>query len=203
MTNSKNILPFAAPLENPEREALTEAEKLEAGYRLSHVVDGTLLKFADIVHTSKWGKGHRDASISLIVGLDDRQLRIVVGSWTSQGGKVEKSVRVLDAAEGMKGQLYNYHTSPGEYALRYDKSPRSELAKRALVSLERSSIDEQLDDVYNTIRNVELERSTGQNDQPVGPGEIEKLTALLDEAEPDKFTADLVAFAYHIAGKSS
>ena len=173
-----------------ERESLTDAEKMEAAYRLSALVDDLLLRFADSVYVYKFdypgSNNGRDSSLGLRLPLgDDDELTIQVGSYSNDKEDMRKYI-MLDNGR------YRYHMESQDEVLRYDLNTDAVESVAPLPSPSRirisgdnlrSRLEDDMARLDNDIKNQQLERRLGVNDQPVGPGEIDKLAQLLEGAE--------------------
>lgn len=175
MKEPSDNLDFIKPFGNPERESLTDAEKMEAAYRLSALVDDLLLRFADSVYVNKFdypgSNNGRDSSLGLRLPLgDDDELAIQVGSYSNDKEDMRKYI-MLDNGR------YRYHMESQDEVLRYDLN--TDVARDNF----KSSLEDDMARLENDMKNQQLEKQLGVNDQPVGPGEIDKLTQLLEGAE--------------------
>lgn len=158
-----------------QRESLTDAEKMEAAYKLSALVDDLLLRFADSVYVNKFdypgSNNGRDSSLGLRLPLgDDDELAIQVGSYSNDKEDMRKYI-MLDNGR------YRYHMESQDEVLRYDLN--TDVARDNF----KSSLEDDMARLENDMKNQQLEKQLGVNDQPVGPGEIDKLTQLLEGAE--------------------
>jgi len=158
-----------------QRESLTDAEKMEAAYKLSALVDDLLLRFADSVYVNKFdypgSNNGRDSSLGLRLPLgDDDELTIQVGSYSNDKEDMRKYI-MLDNGR------YRYHMESQDEVLRYDLN--TDVARDNF----KSSLEDDMARLENDMKNQQLEKQLGVNDQPVGPGEIDKLTQLLEGAE--------------------
>ena len=175
MKEPSDNLDFIKPFGNPERESLTDAEKMEAAYRLSALVDDLLLRFADSVYVNKFdypgSNNGRDSSLGLRLPLgDDDELAIQVGSYSNDKEDMRKYI-MLDNGR------YRYHMESQDEVLRYDLN--TDVARDNF----KSSLEDDMARLENDMKNQQLEKQLGVNDQPVGPGEIDKLAQLLEGAE--------------------
>ena len=173
-----------------QRESLTDAEKMEAAYKLSALVDDLLLRFADSVYVNKFdypgSNNGRDSSLGLRLPLgDDDELTIQVGSYSNDKEDMRKYI-MLDNGR------YRYHMESQDEVLRYDLNTDAVESVAPLPSPSRirisgdnlrSRLEDDMARLDNDIKNQQLERRLGVNDQPVGPYEIDKLTQLLEGAE--------------------
>lgn len=190
MKEPSDNLDFIKPFGNPERESLTDAEKMEAAYKLSALVDDLLLRFADSVYVNKFdypgSNNGRDSSLGLRLPLgDDDELTIQVGSYSNDKEDMRKYI-MLDNGR------YRYHMESQDEVLRYDLNTDAVESVAPLPSPSRirisgdnlrSRLEDDMARLDNDIKNQQLERRLGVNDQPVGPGEIDKLAQLLEGAE--------------------
>lgn len=188
MKEPSDNLDFIKPFGNPERESLTDAEKMEAAYKLSALVDDLLLRFADSVYVNKFdypgSNNGRDSSLGLRLPLgDDDELTIQVGSYSNDKEDMRKYI-MLDNGR------YRYHMESQDEVLRYDLNTDAvesvaPLPSRIRISGDnlRSRLEDDMASLDNDIKNQQLEKQLGVNDQPVGPGEIDKLAQLLEGAE--------------------
>ena len=190
MKEPSDNLDFIKPFGNPERESLTDAEKMEAAYKLSALVDDLLLRFADSVYVNKFdypgSNNGRDSSLGLRLPLgDDDELTIQVGSYSNDKEDMRKYI-MLDNGR------YRYHMESQDEVLRYDLNTDAVERVAPLPSPSRirisgdnlrSRLEDDMARLDNDIKNQQLERRLGVNDQPVGPYEIDKLTQLLEGAE--------------------
>lgn len=190
MKEPSDNLDFIKPFGNPERESLTDAEKMEAAYKLSALVDDLLLRFADSVYVNKFdypgSNNGRDSSLGLRLPLgDDDELTIQVGSYSNDKEDMRKYI-MLDNGR------YRYHMESQDEVLRYDLNTDAVESVAPLPSPSRirisgdnlrSRLEDDMARLDNDIKNQQLERRLGVNDQPVGPYEIDKLTQLLEGAE--------------------
>lgn len=148
---------------------------MEAAYRLSALVDDLLLRFADSVYVYKFdypgSNNGRDSSLGLRLPLgDDDELAIQVGSYSNDKEDMRKYI-MLDNGR------YRYHMESQDEVLRYDLN--TDVARDNF----KSSLEDDMARLENDMKNQQLEKQLGVNDQPVGPGEIDKLTQLLEGAE--------------------
>lgn len=190
MKEPSDNLDFIKPFGNPERESLTDAEKMEAAYKLSALVDDLLLRFADSVYVNKFdypgSNNGRDSSLGLRLPLgDDDELTIQVGSYSNDKEDMRKYI-MLDNGR------YRYHMESQDEVLRYDLNTDvvesvAPLPSPSRIRISGDNLRSRLEDdmarLDNDIKNQQLERRLGVNDQPVGPGEIDKLAQLLEGAE--------------------
>ena len=188
MKEPSDNLDFIKPFGNPERESLTDAEKMEAAYKLSALVDDLLLRFADSVYVNKFdypgSNNGRDSSLGLRLPLGDNdELTIQVGSYSNDKEDMRKYI-MLDNGR------YRYHMESQDEVLRYDLNTDAvesvaPLPSRIRISGDnlRSRLEDDMASLDNDIKNQQLEKQLGVNDQPVGPGEIDELTQLLEGAE--------------------
>ena len=190
MKEPSGNLDFIKPFGNPERESLTDAEKMEAAYKLSALVDDLLLRFADSVYVNKFdypgSNNGRDSSLGLRLPLgDDDELTIQVGSYSNDKEDMRKYI-MLDNGR------YRYHMESQDEVLRYDLNTDAVESVAPLPSPSRirisgdnlrSRLEDDMARLDNDIKNQQLERRLGVNDQPVRPGEIDKLAQLLEGAE--------------------
>lgn len=188
MKELSDNLDFIKPFGNPERESLTDAEKMEAAYKLSALVDDLLLRFADSVYVNKFdypgSNNGRDSSLGLRLPLgDDDELTIQVGSYSNDKEDMRKYI-MLDNGR------YRYHMESQDEVLRYDLNTDAvesvaPLPSRIRISGDnlRSRLEDDMASLDNDIKNQQLEKQLGVNDQPVGPYEIDKLAQLLEGAE--------------------
>lgn len=190
MKEPSDNLDFIKPFGNPERESLTDAEKMEAAYKLSALVDDLLLRFADSVYVNKFdypgSNNGRDSSLGLRLPLgDDDELAIQVGSYSNDKEDMRKYI-MLDNGR------YRYHMESQDEVLRYDLNTDAVESVAPLPSPSRirisgdnlrSRLEDDMARLDNDIKNQQLERRLGVNDQPVRPGEIDKLAQLLEGAE--------------------
>ena len=158
-----------------QRESLTDAEKMEAAYKLSALVDDLLLRFADSVYVNKFdypgSNNGRDSSLGLRLPLgDDDELAIQVGSYSNDKEDMRKYI-MLDNGR------YRYHMESQDEVLRYDLN--TDVARDNF----KSSLEDDMARLENDMKNQQLEKQLGVNDQPVSPDEIDKLAWLLDSAE--------------------
>lgn len=178
-----------------QRESLTEAEKLEAGYKLSSLVDETLVRFASEVRVSDDSIFGRMAVVTLLLSSGESPLRAKVSSRlknSPDGSQVEeKEIMIMRAVpDAMDHPFCRYHTTPDGDVLRFDGG-RSEFKPKKW-----STLKEELDDLDNLIDNVKLEIKMGLNDLPVGPDEIDKVAELVSGAEQvDPYTKSLLRIA--------
>ena len=163
---------------------------MEAAYRLSALVDDLLLRFADSVYVYKFdypgSNNGRDSSLGLRLPLgDDDELAIQVGSYSNDKEDMRKYI-MLDNGR------YRYHMESQDEVLRYDLNTDAVESVAPLPSPSRirisgdnlrSRLEDDMARLDNDIKNQQLERRLGVNDQPVGPGEIDKLAQLLEGAE--------------------
>ena len=175
MKEPSDNLDFIKPFGNPERESLTDAEKMEAAYKLSALVDDLLLRFADSVYVNKFdypgSNNGRDSSLGLRLPLgDDDELAIQVGSYSNDKEDMRKYI-MLDNGR------YRYHMESQDEVLRYDLN--TDVARDNF----KSSLEDDMARLENDMKNQQLEKQLGVNDQPVSPDEIDKLAWLLDSAE--------------------
>ena len=171
-----------------QRESLTDAEKMKAAYKLSALVDDLLLRFADSVYVNKFdypgSNNGRDSSLGLRLPLgDDDELTIQVGSYSNDKEDMRKYI-MLDNGR------YRYHMESQDEVLRYDLNTDAvesvaPLPSRIRISGDnlRSRLEDDMASLDNDIKNQQLEKQLGVNDQPVGPYEIDKLAQLLEGAE--------------------
>ena len=148
---------------------------MEAAYKLSALVDDLLLRFADSVYVNKFdypgSNNGRDSSLGLRLPLgDDDELTIQVGSYSNDKEDMRKYI-MLDNGR------YRYHMESQDEVLRYDLN--TDVARDNF----KSSLEDDMARLENDMKNQQLEKQLGVNDQPVGPGEIDKLTQLLEGAE--------------------
>ena len=190
MKEPSDNLDFIKPFGNPERESLTDAEKMEAAYKLSALVDDLLLRFADSVYVNKFdypgSNNGRDSSLGLRLPLgDDDELTIQVGSYSNDKEDMRKYI-MLDNGR------YRYHMESQDEVLRYDLNTDALESVAPLPSPSRirisgdnlrSRLEDDMARLDNDIKNQQLERRLGVNDQPVRPGEIDTLAQLLEGAE--------------------
>lgn len=190
MKEPSDNLDFIKPFGNPERESLTDAEKMEAAYKLSALVDDLLLRFADSVYVNKFdypgSNNGRDSSLGLRLPLgDDDELTIQVGSYSNDKEDMRKYI-MLDNGR------YRYHMESQDEVLRYDLNTDAVESVAPLPSPSRirisgdnlrSRLEDDMARLDNDIKNQQLERRLGVNDQPVRPGEIDTLAQLLEGAE--------------------
>ena len=175
MKEPSDNLDFFKPFGNPERESLTDAEKMEAAYKLSALVDDLLLRFADSVYVNKFdypgSNNGRDSSLGLRLPLgDDDELAIQVGSYSNDKEDMRKYI-MLDNGR------YRYHMESQDEVLRYDLN--TDVARDNF----KSSLEDDMARLENDMKNQQLEKQLGVNDQPVRPGEIDTLAQLLEGAE--------------------
>ena len=177
-----------------QRESLTDAEKMEAAYKLSALVDDLLLRFADSVYVNKFdypgSNNGRDSSLGLRLPLgDDDELAIQVGSYSNDKEDMRKYI-MLDNGR------YRYHMESQDEVLRYDLNTDAVESVAPLPSPSpspshirisgdnlRSRLEDDMARLDNDMKNQQLEKQLGVNDQPVGPYEIDELTQLLEGAE--------------------
>jgi len=196
MKKLSDNLDFIKPFENQE-ESLTDAEKMEAAYNMSALVNDLLLRFADSVSVRKLaysdGCNGKQASLELRVSLGDSEdLSIVVGSYSDDKGDMLKYIGLGDNSR------YRYHMENWDEVLRYDLntdvienakplSTRVAEISDILRGNDPSILNANMDDVVsrldNIMENKQLERRLGVNDQPVDPDEIGRLAQLLEGAE--------------------
>ena len=190
MKEPSDNLDFIKPFGNPERESLTDAEKMEAAYKLSALVDDLLLRFADSVYVNKFdypgSNNGRDSSLGLRLPLgDDDELTIQVGSYSNDKEDMRKYI-MLDNGR------YRYHMESQDEVLRYDLNTDAVESVAPLPSPShirisgdnlRSRLEDDMARLDNDMKNQQLEKQLGVNDQPVGPGEIDTLAQLLEGAE--------------------
>lgn len=148
---------------------------MEAAYRLSALVDDLLLRFADSVYVYKFdypgSNNGRDSSLGLRLPLgDDDELAIQVGSYSNDKEDMRKYI-MLDNGR------YRYHMESQDEVLRYDLN--TDVARDNF----KSSLEDDMARLENDMKNQQLEKQLGVNDQPVGPYEIDELTQLLEGAE--------------------
>lgn len=179
-----------------QRESLTDAEKMKAAYKLSALVDDLLLRFADSVYVNKFdypgSNNGRDSSLGLRLPLgDDDELAIQVGSYSNDKEDMRKYI-MLDNGR------YRYHMESQDEVLRYDLNTDAVESVAPLPSPSpspspshirisgdnlRSRLEDDMARLDNDMKNQQLEKQLGVNDQPVGPYEIDELTQLLEGAE--------------------
>ena len=158
-----------------QRESLTDAEKMEAAYRLSALVDDLLLRFADSVYVNKFdyagSNNGRNSSLGLRLPLgDDDELTIQVGSYSNDKEDTRKYI-MLDNGR------YRYHMESQDEVLRYDLN--TDVARDNF----KSSLEDDMARLENDMKNQQLEKQLGVNDRPVGPDEVGRLERLLEGAE--------------------
>ena len=167
---------------------------MEAAYKLSALVDDLLLRFADSVYVNKFdypgSNNGRDSSLGLRLPLgDDDELAIQVGSYSNDKEDMRKYI-MLDNGR------YRYHMESQDEVLRYDLNTDAVESVAPLPSPSpspshirisgdnlRSRLEDDMARLDNDMKNQQLEKQLGVNDQPVGPYEIDKLTQLLEGAE--------------------
>ena len=171
-----------------QRESLTDAEKMEAACKLSALVDDLLLRFADSVYVHKFyypgSNNGRESSLGLRIPLgDDDELTAWVGSYSNDKEDMRKYIK-LDNGR------YRYHMESQDEVLRYDLNTDAvesiaPLPSRIRISGDnlRSRLEDDMASLDNDIKNQQLERQLGVNDQPVGPDEVGRLARLLEGAE--------------------
>lgn len=186
MKEPSDNLDFIKPFGNQE-ESLTDAEKMEAAFNMSALVDDLLLKFAD--HTKI--DDHTDMKVAVLqlkIPLDDNEkISISVESHSYDDGSMRKLIFLTDNKSYTK---HRYHMESRDEVLRYDQDA-SEPGEIDLILADihnSDTIDEEalkgfIARTKNASKNQQLERRLGVNDQPVGPGEIDELTQLLEGAE--------------------
>ena len=194
MKEPSGNLDFIKPFEN--QKSLTDAEKMEAAYKMSALVDDLLLRFADSVSVRKLaysdGCNGKQASLELRVPLGDSEdLSIVVGSYSDDKGDMLKYIGLGDNSR------YRYHMESQDEVLRYDLNTGAVESAAPLPSHIRvfgelgdtsgdnlkSRLEDDMARLENDMKNQQLEKQLGVNDQPVGPYEIDELTQLLEGAE--------------------
>lgn len=116
MKEPSGNLDFIKPFEN--QKSLTDAEKMEAAYKMSALVDDLLLRFADSVYVNKFdypgSNNGRNSSLGLRLPLgDDDELAIQVGSYSNDKEDMCKYI-MLDNGR------YRYHMESQDEVLRYD-----------------------------------------------------------------------------------
>ena len=195
MKKPSDNLDFIKPIENPERESLTDAEKMEAAYKLSALVNDLLLRFADSVYVYKFdypgSNNGRESSLGLRLPLgDDDELTAWVGSYSNDKEDMRKYI-TLDNGR------YRYHMESQDEVLRYDLNTGAVESAAPLPSHIRvfgelgdtsgdnlkSRLEDNMARLENDMKNQQLEKQLGVNDQPVDPDEIDKLAQLLEGAE--------------------
>ena len=167
---------------------------MKAAYKLSALVDDLLLRFADSVYVNKFdypgSNNGRDSSLGLRLPLgDDDELAIQVGSYSNDKEDMRKYI-MLDNGR------YRYHMESQDEVLRYDlntdavesvapSSSPSPSPSHIRISGDnlRSRLEDDMARLDNDMKNQQLEKQLGVNDQPVGPYEIDELTQLLEGAE--------------------
>ena len=179
------IFDFIKPFEN--QKSLTDAEKMEAAYKISALVDDLLLKFAD--HTKI--DDHTDMKVAMLqlkMSLDDNEkISISVESHFYDDGSMCKLIFLTDDKNHTK---HRYHMESQDEVLRYDQDA-SEPGEIDLIladihnsdTIDENALKSFMARTENASRNQQLEKQLGVNDQPVGPDEIDKLTQLLEGAE--------------------
>lgn len=179
MKEPSGNLDFIKPFEN--QKSLTDAEKMEAAYKMSALVDDLLLRFAD--HTDM-----KVAVLQLKMSLDDNEkISISVESHFYDDGSMCKLIFLTDDKNHTK---HRYHMESQDEVLRYDQDA-SEPGEIDLILADihnSDTIDEEalkgfIARTKNASKNQQLERRLGVNDQPVGSYEIDKLAQLLEGAE--------------------
>lgn len=185
MKEPSGNLDFIKPFEN--QKSLTDAEKMEAAYKMSALVDDLLLRFAD--HTEI--NDHTDMKVAVLqlkMSLDDNEkISISVESHFYDDGSMCKLIFLTDDKNHTK---HRYHMESQDEVLRYDQDA-SEPGEIDLILVDihnSDTIDEEalkgfIARTKNASKNQQLERRLGVNDQPVDPDEIDKLTQLLEGAE--------------------
>jgi hypothetical protein len=173
-----------------QEESLTDAEKMEAAYKLSALVDDLLLRFADDVDVDEFtyldGHSVRCASLVLKISLGDGEdLSVTVSSHLHDKpkdkiGLEENIVPYKYVNLNCSGETHFYHVEELYEALRYDSNSDRNIG---MVDDTVSSFDDILAIVDNERENMDLEKELGVNDQPVRPGEIDELARLLEGAE--------------------
>lgn len=188
MKKPPDNLGFIKPFEN-QGESLTDAEKMEAAYKLSALVDDLLLRFADYVDVDEFtyldGHSVRCASLVLKISLGDGEdLSIAVESHSyDKKDKIDLGENIVSHKHvnlNCRDETHLYHMKNLSEVLRYDSNSDRNVG---MVNDTVSSFEDVLAIVDNARENMDLERELGVNDQPVGPGEIDKLTQLLEGAE--------------------
>lgn len=186
MKEPSGNLDFIKPFENQE-ESLTDAEKMEAAYNMSALVNDLLLRFAD--HTEI--NDHTDMKVAVLqlkLSLDDNEkISISVESHSYDDGTMCKLIFLTDNKSHTK---HRYHMESQDEVLRYDQDA-SEPGEIDLILADihnSDTIDEEalkgfIARTKNASKNQQLERRLGVNDQPVRPGEIDELARLLEGAE--------------------
>ena len=169
---------------------------MKAAYKLSALVDDLLLRFADSVYVNKFdypgSNNGRDSSLGLRLPLgDDDELAIQVGSYSNDKEDMRKYI-MLDNGR------YRYHMESQDEVLRYDLNTDAVESVAPLPSPSpspspshirisgdnlRSRLEDDMARLDNDMKNQQLEKQLGVNDQPVGPYEIDELTQLLEGAE--------------------
>ena len=182
MKEPSGNLDFIKPFENQE-ESLTDAEKMEAAYKLSALVDDLLLKFAD--HTKI--DDHTDMKVAVLqlkIPLDDNEkISISVESHSYDDGSMRKLIFLTDNKSHTK---HRYHIESRDEVLRYDQDA-SEPGEIDLIhnsdTIDEESLKGFIARTKNASKNQQLERRLGVNDQPVDPDEVGRLAQLLEGAE--------------------
>lgn len=188
------------PFENQE-ESLTDAEKREAAYRLSALVDDLLLRFAgDVyIHDHSVIPDGRKASLTLAIPLEaDDEISVIVESSSKDDGTGYKEI-------SLGNYRHRYYMESYEEALRCDRNiDMANIDTSRLIwlpsGLETSIIKASNTDTVtyetviekslaglantrNELENQRLEGQLGVNDQPVDPDEVGRLERLLEGAE--------------------
>ena len=194
MKEPSGNLDFIKPFEN--QKSLTDAEKMEAAYKMSALVDDLLLRFAGDVDVDEFTRldGHsvRYASLVLKISLGDGEdLSIVVKSYSYyKEDEIDLGENIVSHKRvnlNCRGETHLYHMKNLSEVLRYDSNSDRNVG---MVNDTVSSFEDVLAIVDNARKNMDLERELGVNDQPVGSYEIDKLTQLLEGAETiDAFNA--------------
>ena len=185
MKDLSDSLNLIRPLENQGRE-LADSEKLEAARKLSALVDGLLLQFADAVEIDDY-VDMRVAVLRLAIPLEnDKRVSASVESYLYNDRSMRKQIFLVNASHHTTHQ---YHMEHHDEVLRYDQdtSIPGELAVilariYALETIDGEELTKIMDGMNNISNNKKLERQLGVNDQPIGPDEIDKLARLLGSA---------------------
>jgi hypothetical protein len=191
-----------AQIPDGTQETLSPAELLKAAIQFTDLVNNTLFSHAGDVVTIQPGLVSKTDSgssrISLKVSQEDGS-RVTISVRTEansmeidSGSKIGIEVQET-SPDGYGHKFHRYHMDTGDDEVRrFDRadtyktisqSPHEivDFSKRPSETV--SVIKKQRSDLDNEIKNQELERQMGLNDQPVGSEEIAKLRALIEAAE--------------------
>lgn len=172
---------------------IDEERQLKPVVRFNQVIQSMLHRFSDDVNRYKHATLSESLSskLSLTIPQEDKPpLSVHIESTILANNETRRKISVQEWREdGTPAAFHRYHEE-GDAVLRYDiedMSKRMSLLSSSGSEISERVISERIEQTKNEIKNSELERQLGVNDQPVTIDEINKLAELLESAQVSRW----------------